>query len=62
LQNSFKVNFEKGLTGNPGDIISYGNNQLYITSLIVVLVKAKKSELSIVIFIILLKAVKLLLF
>jgi len=46
LENTFNVDSSKGLTGNPDGIISLSDNQLYITSPIVVLVEAKKSDLS----------------
>ena len=46
LQNSFNVDAEKGLTGNPDGLISKSDNQLYISSPVVVLVEAKKSDLS----------------
>lgn len=45
LENTFNVDAEKGLTGNPDGIISKSDNQLYITSPVVVLVEAKKSDL-----------------
>lgn len=45
LENSFNIDSNKGLTGNPDGIISYNENQLYITSPVVVLVEAKKSDL-----------------
>jgi hypothetical protein len=45
LENSFNVDSSKGLTGNPDGIISSSDNQLYITSPVVVLVEAKKSDL-----------------
>ena len=45
LENTFNIDSSKGLTGNPDGIISYSNNQLYITSPVVVLVEAKKSDL-----------------
>jgi hypothetical protein len=43
--NAFNVDSSKGLTGNPDAIISNSENQLYITSPVVVLVEAKKSDL-----------------
>jgi hypothetical protein len=46
LQNSFNIDSEKGLTGNPDGIITAGGNQLYISSPVVVLVEAKKSNLA----------------
>lgn len=45
LENAFNVDSSKGLTGNPDGIISMSDNQLYITSPVVVLVEAKKSDL-----------------
>jgi len=45
LGNAFNVDSQKGLTGNPDGIISKSDNQLYITSPVVVLVEAKKSDL-----------------
>lgn len=45
LGNTFHVDANKGLTGNPDGIISKSDNQLYITSPVVVLVEAKKSDL-----------------
>ncbi|MCB1775944.1 MAG: hypothetical protein KDI50_00765 [Candidatus Competibacteraceae bacterium] len=45
LENTFNVDADKGLTGNPDSIISKSDNQLYITSPVVVLVEAKKSDL-----------------
>ncbi len=45
LENTFNVDKSKGLTGNPDGIISKSDNQLYITSPVVVLVEAKKSDL-----------------
>ncbi len=45
LENSFNVDSDKGLTGNPDCIISKSENQLYITSPVIVLVEAKKSDL-----------------
>jgi len=45
LENTFNVDSSKGLTGNPDGIISKSENQLYITSPVVVLVEAKKSDL-----------------
>ncbi|MEN8221279.1 MAG: hypothetical protein ABFS56_34005, partial [Pseudomonadota bacterium] len=45
LGNAFNVDKSKGLTGNPDLIISNSDNQLYITSPVVVLVEAKKSDL-----------------
>ncbi len=45
LENSFNVDAGKGLTGNPDAIISNSDNQLYITSPVVVLVEAEKSDL-----------------
>lgn len=45
MENAFNVDSNKGLTGNPDGIISTSDNQLYITSPIVVLVEAKKSDL-----------------
>jgi len=45
LENTFNVDSSKGLTGNPDGIISKSANQLYITSPVVVLVEAKKSDL-----------------
>jgi hypothetical protein len=46
LQNSFNIDSEKGLTGNPDGIITASENQLYISSPVVVLVEAKKSNLA----------------
>jgi len=46
LQNSFNIDRDKGLTGNPDSIVTYGDNQLYITSPVLVLVEAKKSDLA----------------
>jgi hypothetical protein len=46
LHNTFNVDSSKGLTGNPDGLISQSDNQLYITSPVVVLVEAKKSDLS----------------
>lgn len=46
LHNTFNVDSSKGLTGNPDGLISKSDNQLYITSPVVVLVEAKKSDLS----------------
>jgi len=45
LENAFNVDSTKGLTGNPDGIISTSDNELYITSPVVVLVEAKKSDL-----------------
>lgn len=45
LGNSFNIDSSKGLMGNPDGIISSSDNQLYITSPVVVLVEAKKSDL-----------------
>ena len=45
LENAFNVDSSKGLTGNPDGIISTSDNELYITSPVVVLVAAKKSDL-----------------
>ena len=45
LNNTFNVDTSKGLTGNPDGLISQSENQLYITSPVVVLVEAKKSDL-----------------
>lgn len=45
LENAFNVDSSKGLTGNPDGIISASDNELYITSPVVVLVEAKKSDL-----------------
>jgi len=45
LGNSFNIDSDKGLTGNPDGIISRSDNQLYITSPVAVLVEAKKSDL-----------------
>ena len=45
LENTFNVDSSKGLTGNPDGIISASENQLYITSPVVVLLEAKKSDL-----------------
>ena len=45
LENSFNVDSHKGLTGNPDGIITKSENQLYISSPVVVLVEAKKSDL-----------------
>jgi hypothetical protein len=45
LENTFNVDSDKGLTGNPDGIISKSDNQLYIISPAVVLVQAKKSDL-----------------
>jgi hypothetical protein len=46
LANSFNIDSGKGLTGNPDGIISKSDNQLYITAPVVVLIEAKKSDLS----------------
>lgn len=46
LENTFNVDSSKGLVGNPDGIISKGDNQLYITAPVVVMVEAKKSDLS----------------
>lgn len=46
LNNTFNVDESKGLTGNPDGIISQSENQLYISSPVIVLVEAKKSDLS----------------
>ncbi len=46
LHNTFNVDNAKGLTGNPDGLISQSENQLYITSPVVVLVEAKKSDLA----------------
>ena len=46
LHNTFNVDSDRGLTGNPDGLISKSDNQLYITSPVVVLVEAKKSDLS----------------
>ncbi|RKZ39250.1 MAG: hypothetical protein DRQ49_12070 [Gammaproteobacteria bacterium] len=43
--NTFNVDSSKGLTGNPDAIISHSDNQLYVTSPVVVLVEAKKSDI-----------------
>ncbi|WP_069472923.1 hypothetical protein [Candidatus Marithrix sp. Canyon 246] len=43
--NAFNVDKSKGLTGNPDSIITNSDNQLYITSPVVILVEAKKSDL-----------------
>ena len=45
LGNSFNIDSNKGLTGNPDGIISKSENQLYIVSPVIVLVEAKKSDL-----------------
>lgn len=45
LENTFNVDADKGLTGNPDGIISTSDNQLYITSPVIVMVEAKKSDL-----------------
>ena len=45
LDSTFNVDSEKGLTGNPDGLISRSDNELYITSPVVVLVEAKKSDL-----------------
>ncbi len=45
LENTFNVDSNKGLMGNPDGLISTSENQLYITSPVVVLVEAKKSDL-----------------
>ncbi|CAK0771557.1 conserved hypothetical protein [Gammaproteobacteria bacterium] len=45
LENAFNVDINKGLTGNPDGVISKSENQFYITSPIIVLVEAKKSDL-----------------
>ena len=45
LNNTFNVDESKGLTGNPDGIISQSENQLYISSPVIVLVEAKKSDL-----------------
>lgn len=45
LANTFNVDSNKGLTGNPDGIISKNTNQLYITAPVIVLVEAKKSDL-----------------
>lgn len=45
LENTFNVDADKGLTGNPDGIISKSDNQLYITSPVIVMVEAKKSDL-----------------
>lgn len=45
LHNTFNVDSDKGLTGNPDGLISNNDNQLYISSPVVVLVEAKKSDL-----------------
>ena len=45
LNNTFNVDDSKGLLGNPDGIISLSENQLYISSPVVVLVEAKKSDL-----------------
>ena len=45
LANTFNIDSSKGLTGSPDGIISNSDNQLYITSPVVVLVEAKKSDL-----------------
>lgn len=45
LGNAFNVDSNKGLIGNPDGIISKSENQFYITSPVVVLVEAKKSDL-----------------
>ncbi|CAK0761179.1 conserved hypothetical protein [Gammaproteobacteria bacterium] len=45
LGNAFNVDNNKGLTGNPDGIITKSENQLYITSPVIVLVEAKKSDL-----------------
>ena len=45
LENTFNVDSSKGLMGNPDGIISTSDNELYITSPVIVLVEAKKSDL-----------------
>jgi len=45
LNNTFNIDETKGLTGNPDGIISQSENQLYISSPVIVLVEAKKSDL-----------------
>lgn len=45
IENAFNIDSSKGLTGNPDGIISKSENDLYITSPVVVLVEAKKSDL-----------------
>lgn len=45
LNNTFNVDESKGLTGNPDGIISQSENQLYISSPVIALVEAKKSDL-----------------
>ena len=45
LENTFNVDSSKGLTGNPDGIITNNDNQLYITSPVVVFASAKKSDL-----------------
>ena len=45
LENTFNVDADKGLTGNPDGIISKSDNQLYISAPVIVLVEAKKSDL-----------------
>ena len=45
LENTFNVDADKGLMGNPDGIISKRDNQLYITSPVIVMVEAKKSDL-----------------
>ncbi|GAK50132.1 hypothetical protein U14_01358 [Candidatus Moduliflexus flocculans] len=45
LNNTFNIDETKGLTGNPDGIISLSENQLYISSPVIVLVEAKKSDL-----------------
>ena len=43
--NTFNVDSSKGLTGNPDAIISQSDNQLYVTSPVVVFSSAKKSDI-----------------
>lgn len=45
LGNTFNVDTDKGLTGNPDGIITKSDNELYITAPVIVLVEAKKSDL-----------------
>lgn len=45
LNSTFNVDPQKGLMGNPDGIISKSENDLYITSPVVVLVEAKKSDI-----------------
>jgi len=45
LGTTFNVDSSKGLTGAPDALISKSDNQLYITSPVIVLVEAKKGDL-----------------